>query len=81
MHNIGLFFFNNIKFISLKQIYKMKKNRAKANGDAKDINDYKIIEAVLERNVVKEYINRSKQSVYYAKIKLKRNLLFFLIEI
>lgn len=72
------FFFNNLKFISLKQIYKMKKNRAKANGDAKDINDYKIIEAVLERNAVKEYINRSKQSVYYAKIKLKPNLLLLL---
>lgn len=72
------FIFNGLKFISFKQTYRMKKNRAKAHGDVKDINDYKMMEGIIENNRIKEHINRVRQSLYYSKIKQKRNLLAFL---
>ena len=59
------FYFYDIKFISFHQLYKMKKNRS----EEKDINDYKMMEAVIENNKKKQFINKWKQKLFYAKIK------------
>jgi len=65
------FWFDGIKFISFNQLYKMKKNR----GEEKDKNDCKMMEALIENNVLKKSIGQIKQSIFYFKIKIK-HLLF-----
>lgn len=60
------FYFNDLKFISFNQLYKMKKNR----GEVKDINDCKMMEALIENNKLKQFKNKIKQNIYYGKIKL-----------
>ncbi|WP_332399352.1 hypothetical protein [Vibrio metschnikovii] len=72
------FIFNSIKFFSYAQTYKMKKNRIKANGNKKDINDCKMMEAVLEDNLIKGFINKNKQNIYYLKIKVRYKLVLIL---
>lgn len=49
----------------------MKKNRA----EEKDINDCKIMEALIENDGFKKIINKWKQSFYYGKIKARANLI------
>lgn len=71
------FYFNEIKFISFDQLYKMKKRRA----EPKDLNDCNIMEALLENNILKEKLNKIRQSIYYGKIKLRQNLVDILKEI
>ena len=61
------FYFNDIKFLSFEQLYKMKKNRA----EQKDINDCKMMEALIENNKFKQFKNKIKQNIYYGNIKLK----------
>jgi len=61
------FYFNDIKFISFAQLYKMKNNRA----EEKDQNDCNTMEALIENNKVKKYINQIKQIIYYSKVKMK----------
>jgi len=68
------FYFNDIKFISFNQLYKMKKNRA----EEKDRNDCKMMEALIENNGFKNLVNKWKQNFYYGKIKVKMNLIKFL---
>ena len=65
------FYFNDIKFISFNQLYKMKINR----GEEKDINDCKMMEALIENNKLKEFINKLKQNIYYGKIKIKYKMI------
>ena len=60
------FYFNDLKFISYSQLYKMKKNRA----EEKDINDCKMMEALIEGNKLKIDYNRYKQNIFYLKIKI-----------
>ncbi len=67
------FYFNDLKFISFNELYKMKKNRA----EEKDINDCKMMEALLENNTLKQTINTLKQNIYYGKIKSR----FLLLEL
>lgn len=68
------FYFNDLKFVSFAQLYKMKKNRA----EEKDSNDCKMMEALIENDGFKKIINKWKQSFYYGKIKVKMNLIKFL---
>jgi len=65
------FYFNDLKFISFAQIYKMKMNR----GEEKDRNDCKMMEAMIERNVLKKLVSRWKQIFYYTKIRVKLSLI------
>ena len=65
------FYFNDIKFISFTQLYKMKSNRA----EEKDINDCKMMEALIENNKFKEVLNKFQQNIYYGKVKIKRKII------
>lgn len=72
------FYFNEIKFISFNQLYRMKKNRAEKNKDIKDVNDYKIMEALVENNNLKQFKNKIKQKIYYGIIKLRAKVIILL---
>ncbi len=37
----------------------------------KDINDFKMMEALIENDRFKKIVNKWKQNIYYAKIKIK----------
>ncbi len=65
------FYFNDFKFISFNQLYKMKKNRA----EEKDKNDCKMMEALIENDRFKKIVNKLKQSFYYMKIKTRASLI------
>jgi hypothetical protein len=69
------FYFNDFKFISFNQLYKMKQNRADKNSDKKDINDCKMMEALIENDRFKKIVNKWKQNIYYAKIKARARLI------
>lgn len=64
------FWFDGLKFISFHQLYKMKKNR----GEEKDNNDCKMMEALIENNAFKKKIGQINQSLFYFKIKSKKNI-------
>ncbi|RLA84000.1 MAG: hypothetical protein DRG78_02765 [Epsilonproteobacteria bacterium] len=68
------FYFNDIKFISFNQLYKMKTNRA----EEKDKNDCDMMEALIEDNKVKEFIGKMKQNILYLKIRIRANLMIVL---
>jgi hypothetical protein len=68
------FYFNDIKFVSFEQVYKMKKNR----NETKDIADCKMMEALLENNKTKAMLNKFRQFFYYQKIKTRVSLIKFL---
>jgi len=68
------FYFNDIKFISLNQVYRMKKNRA----EEKDVNDCKIMEALIEDNKIKELVSKFNQNIFYFKIKIRVKLVIIL---
>ena len=65
------FYFNDVKFVSFEQVYKMKKNR----NEAKDISDCKMMEALLENNKTKAKLNKFRQFFYYQKIKTRMTLI------
>ncbi|CAA6820081.1 MAG: Unknown protein [uncultured Sulfurovum sp.] len=67
------FYFNELKFISFSQLYKMKTNRA----EEKDINDCKMMEALVENSTLHQIISQQKQKIYYMKIKIR----FYFVEI
>ena len=68
------FYFNELKFISFDQLYKMKKNR----NEIKDKNDYKMMEAFVKNDKLKMFINKSKQNFYYEIIKARYKLVLLL---
>ena len=68
------FYFNGLKFVSFAQLYKMKKNR----HEKKDINDCKMMEALIENNNLKKLINGIKQDLFYINIKARAKLIIFL---
>lgn len=65
------FYFNDIKFVSFNIVYNMKQNRA----EQKDINDCKMMEALIEDNRYKEFISKLKQNILYTKIKFRAKLM------
>ena len=68
------FYFNDIKFISFAQLFKMKKNR----NEEKDKNDCMMMEALIEDNKFKAYTTKIKQNILYFKIKIRQKLVDFL---
>lgn len=60
------FYFNDIKFISFNQIYRMKRCRA----GQKDTIDYQLMESIIDNNEIKKVILKIKQRIYYGRIKL-----------
>jgi len=71
------FYFEDLKFISFKLLYEMKKNR----DEEKDRNDCKMMEALIENNKFKEIISSFEQKVYYAKIKSRQQIIEILQKI
>lgn len=65
------FYFNDIKFVSFSDLYKMKLNR----NEIKDRIDSKLMEALIENNFFKENFSRLMQNFFYGKIKLRHNFL------
>lgn len=61
------FIFNDLKFVSFAQLYKMKKNR----NEIKDVNDCKMMEALIENDWLKQITNKLKQKLFYLTIKLR----------
>ncbi|QDO83507.1 hypothetical protein FM037_09985 [Shewanella psychropiezotolerans] len=68
------FYFKNVKFICFNQVYNMKLNR----GEVKDINDIQVMKGMLENNIIKQFIGRVKQKVFYTKAKLFKILVLIL---
>ncbi len=68
------FYFDDVKFVSFNQIYRMKKNR----GEEKDRNDCKMMESLIEHNSLKYVMNRMKQRVFYGKVKVRALLISIL---
>ena len=52
----------------------MKKNRA----EEKDVNDCKIMEALIEDNKIKELVSKFNQNIFYFKIKIRVKLVIIL---
>lgn len=69
------FYFNDLKFISFKQLYKMKINR----GESKDIDDCKIMEDLIDYNFIKKVIIKFRQNLFYQKLKIERYIISFLV--
>ena len=68
------FHFNDLKFISFKQVYNMKLERA----ESKDINDIKMMEALLDNDNFKKLIYKYKQHLNYSLIKIKQKIIVVL---
>lgn len=68
------FYFNDMKFTSFNQLYKMKTNR----DEEKDKNDCNMMEALIENNRRKEYVTKIRQNIYYEKIKLRKKIVIVL---
>ena len=65
------FYFNDIKFISFNQLYRMKRNRA----EQKDIYDYRLMESIIENNRFKKIKSKVTQNIYYGKIKFRLKII------
>ena len=68
------FYFNDVKFVSFQQVYKMKNNRQ----ESKDINDCKLMEALIENNNLKKLAGKVKQNILYVKVMIRKKLISFL---
>lgn len=64
------FYFDGLKFISFKQLYKMKKNRA----EKKDINDCMLMEAFLSDSHSKKFLATLKQKLLFTKVKVRKSI-------
>ena len=69
------FFFNDLKFISLKQLYRMKINR----GEAKDLDDCSMMQTMIDYKYFNKLINKIKQNIFYQKMKIERCIISFLV--
>lgn len=68
------FHFNDLKFVSFTQLYKMKSNR----GGEKDNNDCKMMEALIENDKFKGIISAFKQKLYYTKARSRQLIINFI---
>lgn len=59
------FYFDDLKFVSFAQLYKMKLNR----GEKKDGHDCQIMESLLVEDHFKKFAARAKQHLFYFRIK------------
>jgi len=58
-------FYNDVKFVSFNQLFRMKQQRA----EEKDKYDLALMDAIYSKSTFKEIINRFRQEYYYGKIK------------
>lgn len=65
------FYYEDLKFISFEQLYKMKKNRA----EEKDINDLILMKSLIENNSIKRMVGQIKQKYYFFKVKLRLRMM------
>ena len=65
------FHFKGLKFISFKQLYNMKLERS----ELKDLNDVKMMEALLENDYLKKITYEFKQYINYRLIKIKQKII------
>lgn len=65
------FYYDDVKFISFHQLYQMKK----ARGEEKDLNDIKMMDALLDDDTFARYCAGVRQRVYYSKVKLKSKVI------
>jgi hypothetical protein len=76
IYNPSFYFeYYGLKFISFKQLFKMKKNR----NEQKDIIDCNLMKHLNSENSFKLVITKVRQRVLYAKIRLKRNTLVIIM--
>lgn len=59
------FYYYGLKFISFRQLYSMKKNRA----EEKDINDCGLMAGLIENNNYKLFKSKVKQELFYFKLR------------
>jgi len=71
------FVYEGVKFISFKQLYKMKKNRA----EEKDLNDCEMMKSLISNNFIDKIKAKLIQNIFYFKIKLKSFIWDFLLKI
>lgn len=71
---VSYFNFQDLKFLSLQEIYKMKKKR----NYLKDKNDYKMISSYLSHDKRKLFYFTLLQNLYYLSIKLRYDLIIIL---
>jgi hypothetical protein len=74
---VSYFNFQDLKFLSLHEIYKMKKRR----NYLKDKNDCKMISSYLSHNKRKLFYFTLLQNVYYLSIKLRYDLILILKQV
>ena len=65
------FYFEDLKFVSFDQLYRMKLNRA----ETKDKNDLLMMEAMIEANPWKNFLGLLRQRFYYLLARLKMLLM------
>jgi len=65
------FYFNNIKFVAFPYLYKMKTSRA----EIRDINDCKMMEALIEDNQIKAWIHAYKQKLFYIQVLIRQKII------
>jgi len=68
------FYFNDVKFISFDQVYKIKKN----NGKGENISDLKMMEELMESVKNKKTLNQWRQNLYYGRAKLRQRIVSLL---
>jgi hypothetical protein len=68
------FYYDDLKFISFPQIYKMKKNRL----EQKDKNDLALMKASIEGNLIRTGIATVKQKFYFLTVKLRLKVMKYL---
>ncbi len=68
------FYFDGLKFVSFQALYEMKKKR----GEEKDINDCKMMQALVNNNNSLLRVHKIRQNWFYLKVKLRVNLVNFL---
>ena len=68
------FYYDDLKFTSFSQLYKMKRNRS----EQKDINDLVLMEALINRKKFKIFVGVIKQKYYFFKVKLRFKSIEFL---
>ncbi len=68
------FYFNDLKFISFDNLYKMKQKR----GETKDKNDCKMMEALIQNNYIKKLTSKIRGEFLYFMVLQRANLMSFL---
>lgn len=74
MDPTNYFYFDDIKFVSFRQIHRLKENRA----HTKDKNDLMIMTGMVEKNKVRLYVGSVLQKITFARIRIYNKILVLL---